>query len=641
MEPEVEFQPKQGPSRGTDSLEMLSSHRVEVHRPTAKDLQEQGVGIVLKDVEYKVKNRSNSKEQLSLLQGVTGFMQPAEMTALMGPSGSGKTTLLDLLAGRKTQGNVTGEILFRGQKPSLSFLRRYTGYVEQFDTLLGTLTVREMLLYTAELKRPVDEPYESKSRVVDDVINKLALTVCKDTVIGSALSRGVSGGQAKRTNIGIALVTNPRVLFLDEPTTGLDSYTSNDVMNVVKGILQDGVTICATIHSPTQFAFRLFDNIMMLVRGQVVYFGPNDQTAIKYFESLPGVEPYDVGENEAEWITDIVTSADRQGLGPTFAETYATSDMCQSMDRKLTHIEETRTEITPEMKATLSIKRATTTPFFFALKTMFKYRSTKNFRDPEFLGPRLGDKVIVAIILFSLYWGIGNDYGEGNAENVVNIAAILFMWNALPAFGAAAYVPAIALERSLYVRERSDGLYRSITYLVFKMTEELTVGVIASLLFAVVVFFAVQLQGSFFIFWLGYFISLCVGIMLAYFVAAISPNMDVANAALPAYGVTLIFFSGFLITFRDIPDYWIWWSYLDFLRYAQSALMINQFEDNDPIFINTTIAGTNQTRSWTVTEYYDVKELSIGTNLGIEACFFVFFGLCAWLTLTYKKFSSR
>jgi ATP-binding cassette, subfamily G (WHITE), member 2 len=107
----------------------------------------------------------------------------------MGPSGSGKTTLLDVLAGRKTQGTVEGEILFSAQKPSMNFLRRFTGYVEQFDTLLSILTVREMLLYTAELKRPVHESMTKKSAVVDSFIEKLGLQSCKDTLIGNSMNR--------------------------------------------------------------------------------------------------------------------------------------------------------------------------------------------------------------------------------------------------------------------------------------------------------------------------------------------------------------------------------------------------------------------------------------------------------------------
>jgi ABC-type multidrug transport system ATPase subunit len=88
---------------------------------------------------------------------------------------------------------------------------------------------------------------------------------CRHVKIGNPLEKGISGGQAKRTNIGIALITNPRVLFLDEPTSGLDSFTANEVMTVVQGLVADGVTIVATIHSPTAYAFSLFDSLMMLV----------------------------------------------------------------------------------------------------------------------------------------------------------------------------------------------------------------------------------------------------------------------------------------------------------------------------------------------------------------------------------------
>ena len=111
----------------------------------------------------------------------------------MGPSGSGKTTLLDVLAGRKTQGEVAGDILFSAQKPSINFLRRFTGYVEQFDTLLDILTVREMLLYTAEMKRPVSEPMSTKEAIVDKYIDVLGLEVCKDTKIGNSLNRCCTG----------------------------------------------------------------------------------------------------------------------------------------------------------------------------------------------------------------------------------------------------------------------------------------------------------------------------------------------------------------------------------------------------------------------------------------------------------------
>lgn len=91
----------------------------------------------------------------------------------------------------------------------------YAGYVEQFDTLVDTLTCQEMLLYTAQLKRPCSEPLAAKQAAVEVLLSKLCLSTCANTQIGSYLKRGISGGQAKRLNIGIALITDPRVLFLD------------------------------------------------------------------------------------------------------------------------------------------------------------------------------------------------------------------------------------------------------------------------------------------------------------------------------------------------------------------------------------------------------------------------------------------
>lgn len=260
------------------------------------------------------------------------------MAALMGPSGSGKSTLLDVLAGRKTVGEITGEIKFGGEFPSKNFLRRYTGYVEQFDTLIDILTVEEMLMYTAELKRPIDQPRQVKKNAVEELLQVLNLDGCRDVRIGSPLSRGISGGQAKRVNIGIALITNPRVLFLDEPTSGLDSYTANEVMSVVKSLAVSGITICATIHSPTPYTFGLFDRLLLLLRGNVAYFGENGAVALNYFHTAcPSVTNLREGENEAEWIVDLTTQADRQGKAEEFGAAFESSDLKRQGDEEIEH----------------------------------------------------------------------------------------------------------------------------------------------------------------------------------------------------------------------------------------------------------------------------------------------------------------
>ena len=570
------------------------------------------------------------------MNNVSGCLKPAEMAALMGPSGSGKSTLLDILSGRKTVGEITGEIKFGGETPSSMFLRRYTGYVEQFDTLLDILTVEEMLMYTAELKRPVSESLDSKHAAVEEILSLLALDTCRNVRIGSPMARGISGGQAKRVNIGIALITSPRILFLDEPTSGLDSYTSNEVMTVVKSLVEHGITVCATIHSPTPYCFSLFDRLLLLLRGQVVYFGAAGSSAVDYFHSaVPNVATLGDGDNEAEWIVDLTTQADRQGKSSEFAALFEKSQQKLDGDKMIDGQLAQASQLDEEARSQLAVRRETVTPFWWALKTLLKYRTTKNYRNPEFLGPRVGDKLIFSILVFTLYWSKGDLLTQ---ENVVNIAGVLFMWTALPAFGAASYIPAIVLERNLYVRERSDGLYRVITYLCAKMLEELGIAFIVTLIFSNVVFWPLRLQGSWLLFWLVYFCTLSIGIVVAYFIAAISPNMDVANAALPTYIVTLLFFAGFLLQWDKIPVYWKWYGYIDFLRYAWGALMKNNFNGDRNIEFLTDSA-TNHT--YTVLEYYNLDGINMWGWVGIEFCFFVAFFFFAFLALKYINHAKR
>eukprot|EP00955_Chlamydomonas_euryale_P073398 361734-Chlamydomonas_euryale.AAC.1 len=201
---------------------------------------------------------------------------------------------------------------------------------------------------------------------------------------------------------------------------------------------------------------------------------------------------------------------------------------------------------------------------------------------------------------------------------------------ALPAFGAAAYVPSLVVERSLFVRERNDGLYYTVTYLLSKMFDELTLAALASCGMTAFVFFGIQLQGEWVAFWMAYYITLCIGIVLAYFIAALSPNLDVANALLPLYVITLLFFGGFLFRLDDIPPWWYWYSFIDFMKYTWGAMMANQFGPLDPPFGDTTFL-----------EYYGLETVDKWRYCGFASLFFLFFFLCALTTMSLRKYQSR
>ncbi|KXZ46460.1 hypothetical protein GPECTOR_43g896 [Gonium pectorale] len=664
--------------------------------------------ICFKDICYTVASNSNKGEKVQLLRGVSGFFEPAQMTAVMGPSGSGKTTFLDLLSGRKTQGTMSGTLLFGSHAPTRTFLRRFTGYVEQFDTLVDTLTVYEMLLYTAELKRPLSEPLEAKRAAVERLIGRLALEKCRDVRIGSPLKRGISGGQAKRTNVGIALITTPAVLFLDEPTSGLDSFTAHEVMTVVRSLaVDDGTTICATIHSPSSACFALFDRVMVLASGWTVYFGGPGVAASDYLTHVCGARPLAHGENLAEWLMDFLTQADREGRSSALHESYERSELAQQASRALDgYLAEaqsrsafarsgtattmasspsasplpaaggtegasgsspdaygaaaTVTAAAPSpSKSGLEVAAAAAdgggeswsglapgppglggmvtrligsdqyvTPWWWSLKVLVQYRTLRNYQCMEYLGPRLFDKVIFAVVIMSLYLGIGDNF---KPANVPSMAALMYLCVAQPAWGAVAYVPNIMMERGLYVRERHDGLYRPITYLAFKMLDELTLNFLVGLGSSAIIFYGVQLRGSFVYFWLNCMTTLSNGVLIAYMVAAFCPTLDVANAAVPTILAIMLFLSGFLIRIESIPVYWRWLTYADLLKYSWQGLMINQFEKNP----EAELAGNP------ILEYYNLAATNKWIELAIIIGFFGAWSVLAWYALAFVRHQKR
>ena len=137
-----------------------------------------------------------------------------------------KSSLLDLLADRKDRKGFNGEILLNGQLRDKTYKYR-VGYVVQDDIVSGTLTVQENLMFSANVRLSTQLSFQSKMDIVNEVIAQLGLEKCADTMVGTDFKRGVSGGERKRTNIGMELVLSPLVLFLDEPTTGkliFDNY---------------------------------------------------------------------------------------------------------------------------------------------------------------------------------------------------------------------------------------------------------------------------------------------------------------------------------------------------------------------------------------------------------------------------------
>ncbi|KAJ3232663.1 hypothetical protein HDU81_002813 [Chytriomyces hyalinus] len=265
------------------------------------------MNIAFKDLGVKLKS---GKEILSC---VSGEIRAGKMTAIMGPSGSGKTTLMNVLMGKLTK--TSGDLEINGQHVDMKKLKKLVGYVPQDDVMLSDLTVRENILHSARVRLPNSWKKARIEEHVDHTLQALHLSNVLNTCIGDENSRGISGGQRKRVNIGIELVAAPLALFLDEPTSGLDSTTSLEVATILQSIAELGLTITAVIHQPRVEIFNKFDAVILLIRGgRAAYVGPSE-FAQNYFEAL-GFE-FEDASNPADTLMDILAgtkSGGRYGL---------------------------------------------------------------------------------------------------------------------------------------------------------------------------------------------------------------------------------------------------------------------------------------------------------------------------------------
>lgn len=248
-----------------------------------------------------------SPRMKTLLHSMSADFQPGTLTAIIGGSGSGKTTLLNTMAERMTSPRLSqaGATTFNDEMGVHSVRH---AYVMQQDILLPTLTVRETLRYSANLRLPPETLAEDRLTVVEEVIRELGLKECADTRIGNNEHRGCSGGEKRRTSIGIQLLANPSVLFLDEPTTGLDATSAFQLIRTLKLLAQKGRTIITTIHQPRSEIWDLFDNLVVLTRGSPVYSGPIAE-CLPWFENMDFRLPPFV--NPAEFIIDIAAVDNR------------------------------------------------------------------------------------------------------------------------------------------------------------------------------------------------------------------------------------------------------------------------------------------------------------------------------------------
>lgn len=603
------------------------------------------------DVSYSIKDRKGREKQI--LSGVSGVVHPGEMVAIMGPNGSGKTTLLNILAGRVLRGEIYGKIEIgfdghplQGNADHLVFndddslhwqerppcWKRMMSYVEQESSLYPTLTVKETILFTAHLKLEEPDP-NIRERKCDRLMEQFGLTAVKDTIVGDTLLRGVSGGEKRRVAICNELISELGMIFLDEPTSGVDTSTSLYLCTHLKDLARHRRTaVLLTIHQPRQNLLHLFDKILLMtVGGRMVFFGTIDQ-ALNYFKEIGFECPEH--ENPGDYFLDLVTMStlteeDKQESKERIAQI---AQSWEDRNRNVILLEDTHhpedeshelQQQSGNVQPTNGSHLQTSHPGENSLHEDRQFKLHSHPRDPvsEF-GLLLHRSFLVMIrdypvligaacsmLLVSLLLGfIFFQLSKSKFEGIQGRLGLLFFIVAHIIFSVMMpQVPVFALDRAVIRRERYASTYRVALAYMARLISILPYLVIINTIFCFIIYYIAGLRTDgfqyFIIFWATImalvYASLCLGLLIAGSVKTVQMGQIVG----PMVMVVLLIFAGNLVNSRSITWILRWIQYTSIAFYGYEALIQNELHGQ-----TFTRAGTSGDA---VLDLYDLNQLPI------------------------------
>ena len=510
-----------------------------------------------------------------VLRNISGIHEAGRLLAILGPSGAGKTTFLNILGGNLKK--TSGQIILNGEEAcSPTDISEISAFVHQDDCLLSTMTVRETILFAAHMRLPYDMSNSKKAQRAANAIRLLGLEKCENTIIGSSIegTRGVSGGERKRCAIATELLTNPSIVFLDEPSSGLDAYCAYSLGSVLKTLCNMGKTVVMTIHQPSSDLYDLFDDMLLLASGQTVFWGPASES-VDYFCGLGySCPPF---SNPCDYFFLHVLNIKS---GPTgdkklaeLHEAWGASVMGNQIQADLS-LKISESSIT--IKDIVLQRMKACVPFWRKIMLLTKRGFRHFFRNRMLLPSRLLQALLSTLVALAVFWDISE-----NQTGIMARSGVLFYFVAGTMFTSVLSVlSAFSSERSVFIREYSNGAYSVFVYFCSKILVEYPFQIVIPVVIAASSYFAVGLQATglkFAVFCVSLvMVNLCgtnIGLMLS----SAFRDVAVALSLAPLFVLPFMLFSGFFISYEDVPAYVAWLQAISPVRYAFAALMQNEF----------------------------------------------------------------
>uniref|UniRef100_H3H1R1 ABC transporter domain-containing protein n=1 Tax=Phytophthora ramorum TaxID=164328 RepID=H3H1R1_PHYRM len=549
-----------------------------------------------------------------ILHSMSGVFKPGTMTLVLGQPGSGKSSLMKLLSGRfpASKGvQVEGNVTYNGseQEQVRKFLPQFVTYVPQHDKHLPTFSVKETLEFAhacgggelskrdaQQLVLGTDEDNEAAlltARALhrhypDVILRQLGLENCQDTVVGDAMLRGVSGGERKRVTTGEMAFGKNYVMMMDEISTGLDSAATLDIISTLRSLAKKfHKTVVISLLQPSPEVFALFDEVLLLNDGYVMYHGPRDQ-ALAYFENLGFTCPprrdvadfmMDLGTNKQQpYATGSVPTTPAQ-FGKAFEQSRVYQRSLEALREPVasTFVRDNQLHVTllPEFQQS----------FWDGAWTLLKRELKAAMRDTTSVKSRS----IQAIVLGLLHGSTFYQFDDVNSQVVMGIGFVSINFVAT---NHMALIPAVMATRDVFYKQRGANFFRASSFVIARLVSYVPIGLMESLVFGSFMYWMcgfVPTASGFLLFELVLFFVSMVVAALFFFVACVSPNL---NVAFPVTQLLLLFFvtfSGYVVTKDTIPDYMIWVYWLSPQGWGVRALAVNQY--SDPRFLTCVYDG--------------------------------------------------
>ena len=545
------------------------------------DLSLTPISYVVDGVSYRFPNGDLGLHNISFAE------EHGRLVGIMGASGAGKTTLLNLLSG--TANPSSGSVRINGidLHREREALEGTIGVIPQDDLLIEELTVFQNLYYSAKFC------FKHKSEaelceLVDKMLASLGLLERKDLKVGSPLNKMISGGQRKRLNIALELIREPSILFVDEPTSGLSSRDSENVMDLLRELTLKGKLIFVVIHQPSSEIYKMFDDMLILDTGGYLIYAGNPVEAVMYFKRADSQINSDVGECPTcgnvnpELIFNIIESHVVDEFGRYTPQRKVSPPRWEELYRENVRREKVEEQTVPPPKAQTIPSRLKQ----FLIYTARDFRSKISNR--QYIILNLLETPILAFILAYVIRYIPDPNSDVYVfRDNENIPIYIFMSLIVALFiGLTVSAEEIFKDRKILKREKFLNLSRT-SYLLSKVFILLVLSAIQTLSFVLIANSILSLLGLNLQYWLILFSTAVCANLIGLNISQTFNSAVTIYIVIPLLMIPMMVLSGAMFSFdklnRSVGSFDRVPLIAEFMptKWGYEALVVLQFKDNE------------------------------------------------------------